>query len=417
MKTDPANPTVDAVTDPNRLAALEATGLLDSPPEEVFDRFTRLASRILGCPVSLVSLVTANRQFFKSQTGLPAPWSERRETPLSHSFCQHVVRDGALLRIEDARQDERVRGNAAVTDLGVIAYLGVPIHSEDGMVLGSFCVIEPRPRAWTNEEVALVQELARALASEIRLRERTKVLLNVLSEKEEAEVLREQMLHMLVHDLRSPAAMAQNALDLLDPESATPADVEELLGIAKTGIGDLLALVNQILDTHRIRSGKYEPDLSEVNISHLLREVFQRTLPLAESSGQTLFVHYPDGGATVLADEGLLRRVLLNLATNAVKYAGAGASIRLGVRFPKSGAIFEVSDNGPGIPDDQKESIFEPFVTEGAGRMESLRSHGIGLAFCRLAVGAMNGTIRVVDAPGGGSSFLVSIPRKEVMPA
>lgn len=79
------------LNDPKRLEVLAATALLESPPEESFDRLTRLASDILDAPVALVSLVDNEHQFFKSQVGLPDPWAAQRATPLSHSFCQHVV--------------------------------------------------------------------------------------------------------------------------------------------------------------------------------------------------------------------------------------------------------------------------------------------------------------------------------------
>src|SRR6266508_3541157 len=102
-----ADTVADPLSDPHRLRALEATALLDSPAENAFDRLTALASRVLDVPVALVSLVTPDRQFFKSQRGLPSPYAERRETPLSHSFCQHVVREAAALVVDDAREDPR----------------------------------------------------------------------------------------------------------------------------------------------------------------------------------------------------------------------------------------------------------------------------------------------------------------------
>ena len=88
---------------PDRLRALSATALLDSKPEQAFDRLTRLAARVLGAPVSLVSLVDRDRQFFKSAEGLAEPWLSERQTPLSHSFCQHVVTTNAPLVVTDAR--------------------------------------------------------------------------------------------------------------------------------------------------------------------------------------------------------------------------------------------------------------------------------------------------------------------------
>ena len=122
--TDHATPGADtaALRSEARLAVLWRTGLLDTLPEEVFDRLTRLVQRLLGAPVALVSLVDADRQFFKSAVGLPEPWATRRETPLSHSFCQHVVATGAPLRVEDARQHGLVRDNPAVSELNRVYF-------------------------------------------------------------------------------------------------------------------------------------------------------------------------------------------------------------------------------------------------------------------------------------------------------
>ena len=138
MRTKPENV---ALLDPARLDQLFRLQLLDSPPEEPFDRLTRLAARALGAPIALVSLVDDRRQFFKSSFGLPEPWASRRETPLSHSFCQHVVASASPLRIEDAREHPLVRDNPAIAELSVIAYLGVPLKTPEGRTLGSFCVM------------------------------------------------------------------------------------------------------------------------------------------------------------------------------------------------------------------------------------------------------------------------------------
>ena len=158
------------VTDPGRLDALQRTGLLDSDADEAFDRLTRIASSMLGVPVSLVSLVAADRQFFKSARGLPEPWASQRGTPLSHSFCQHVVAADAPLIVEDARRDTLLRDNAAVDDLGVVAYAGFPIRSGDGAVLGSLCAIDHLPRVWSERDLALLADLANLARTEIELR-------------------------------------------------------------------------------------------------------------------------------------------------------------------------------------------------------------------------------------------------------
>lgn len=152
----------------DRLKALVSTGLLDSAADDRFDRVTRVVSRALNVPVALVSLVDSERQFFKSAVGLPEPWNSCRETPLSHSFCQHVVNQNAVLRIVDARLDARVSENRAVPELGVIAYLGVPLHA-DGQVIGSLCAIDTKPRQWTVSDENSLRDLASIVENEISL--------------------------------------------------------------------------------------------------------------------------------------------------------------------------------------------------------------------------------------------------------
>jgi GAF domain-containing protein len=153
----------------NRVRVLSATHLLDSPPEPAFDRLTRLASGLLHAPVALVSLVDDRRQFFKSALGLKEPWASRRETPLTHSFCQYAARDRAALIVEDAREHPLLRENLAIRDLDVIAYAGMPLIVADEAI-GALCVIDGKPRAWTAEEVRLLEDLAASVVSEIELR-------------------------------------------------------------------------------------------------------------------------------------------------------------------------------------------------------------------------------------------------------
>jgi diguanylate cyclase (GGDEF)-like protein/PAS domain S-box-containing protein len=171
-----------ALGDPERLAALERSGLLESGREEAFDRWTRLARQLLGVPVSLVSLVDDHRQIFKGAAGL-----ELTETPLSHSFCQHVARDQRPLIVTDARADLRVSANLAVRDLDVIAYLGVPLTTTDGQTLGSFCAIDSAPRTWSPSDVELLGELSRGVMAEIELRASNRQLARLALELQEAE--------------------------------------------------------------------------------------------------------------------------------------------------------------------------------------------------------------------------------------
>ena len=162
------DPVARAVADEGRLAALERTGLLDTDPDERFDGLTRVAARALHAPVAMVSLVDKDRQFFKSCIGLTKePWASKRETPLSHSFCQHAVATRRPLVVDDAREDPTLRDNPAIRDLDVIAYAGIPLIGAEGEAIGTLCVIDNQPRHWQGEDTALLQEIANAVVAQI----------------------------------------------------------------------------------------------------------------------------------------------------------------------------------------------------------------------------------------------------------
>jgi len=160
-----------AVGRPARLAALTSARLLGAAPEPVFDRFARVAARVAATPVAIVSLVTDDRQCFAGMCGVSQPWADARQTPLSHSFCQHVVANAAPLVVEDARRDPVLCSNLAISDLDVIAYAGFPILSPDGHVLGSLCAIDGVPRRWDPAALDALADIALLVGNEIERRE------------------------------------------------------------------------------------------------------------------------------------------------------------------------------------------------------------------------------------------------------
>ena len=161
--------TAAAVQDPARISALRDTGLLDSAPDPSFDRHVRLAAELLNAPIALVSLVDEDRQFLKSCIGIEEPLATDRETPLSHSFCQHAVAQRQPLIVEDAREHPVLKHNPAVEESGTIAYAGVPLIDGAGHALGTLCVIDGRPRQWTKHQVELLGDLAASVVNEIAL--------------------------------------------------------------------------------------------------------------------------------------------------------------------------------------------------------------------------------------------------------
>lgn len=146
-----------------RLATLYALGILDTPAEERFDRITRLAQRIFGVPISLVTLIDAERQWFKARRGLAMA-----ETPRAMSFCAHAMQEDDVMQVTDASVDPRFAANPLVTgDPEIRFYAGAPIEAPDGARLGTLCVIDRQPRSLGEEEVEILRDLAAMIEREI----------------------------------------------------------------------------------------------------------------------------------------------------------------------------------------------------------------------------------------------------------
>lgn len=157
---------MNGVHDPGRVRALASSGLLERRPTARFERLARLAARLLSAPTALVSLVDDTRQHFiacASSTELGS------ESPLSQSFCALVVDAREPLIVPDARTDPVLSTHPAHTELGVVAYLGVPLHDPDGVILGSFCVLDWVAREWDDEDVAGLTDLAACITAELAL--------------------------------------------------------------------------------------------------------------------------------------------------------------------------------------------------------------------------------------------------------
>jgi signal transduction histidine kinase len=157
------------VADPRRLESVRATGLLDTPPEEVFDAQTRIAARLMGAPATFISLVDADRDFYKSCFGFSEPLSITRELH-GRTFCHYALVSEGPLVIHDTLAEPAFREVPTVVSLGVRAYLGVPMRTRDGFAVGSFCAIDFAPRAWSAEDVELLTTLAAAAMREVELR-------------------------------------------------------------------------------------------------------------------------------------------------------------------------------------------------------------------------------------------------------
>lgn len=153
-----------------RIRALRQSGLLARTAREQFGHLTDHVRDVLDVPVAIVTLVDEERQVFAGHSGLPAPWADLGETPMTHSFCQHVVDRNAPLVVPDARIDPLLLDNHAIADIGVVAYLGVPLALPDGEIVGALAAIDNDARTWSEADMRRLRSIARTVEKEMDVR-------------------------------------------------------------------------------------------------------------------------------------------------------------------------------------------------------------------------------------------------------
>jgi signal transduction histidine kinase len=235
-----------------------------------------------------------------------------------------------------------------------------------------------------------------------------------MTEEMELARLREDLTHMLVHDLRSPLTVLSGSLEMMESviiNGDTDA-IESLLQMAQRGSDRLLRMVNELLDISKLESGQLILRPEDVRAESLLKDVAARLGPLAEINNITLEISIAPDIPQLCVDVEFIGRVLHNLLDNAIKFTPDDGLIRLWARPDTDrdpvALLVGVTDSGPGIPPEERPRVFEKFQqTSVTGRRVGT---GLGLPFCKLAVEAHGGQIWVESEVGEGSTFIMRLP-------
>jgi len=236
-----------------RLAALKALNILDTPPEARFDRITRLASRLFGVPIALVTLVDVNRQWFKSCYGL-----QSGETSRDISFCGHAILQSDTMIVPDALDDPRFVDNPLVTHEPYIRfYAGQPLNSSNGHRVGTLCIIDRRPRQFSTAEQETLKDLAvwaeRELGS-VELTEALKQLQETHVGLARLNQARGEFVHIVSHKFRTALTGIQGFSEMMRDEDFTMAEMREYAADINEGARRLNQMINELLEVDRAAS-------------------------------------------------------------------------------------------------------------------------------------------------------------------
>lgn len=332
--------------------------------------------------------------------------------PLGVGIVGEVAQNKRSLLVPDIQERE----NYVTTHRDIRCEMCAPLLVGERLI-GYLDVNDREPYRFGNEDLLLLEMLAKHISQAVE---------NARNVRRMNE-LRDDLYNMVIHDMRNPLTAISSTISVLERQCSDDGGNEDALRErsirrAKLACDELLVMLDGMLDLHQIESGALSLDLRAGSIKDMFGGIIEWLQIFAETQELELRYHVHDDLPPCRFDQSLIKRVLQNLAINALKFTPTGGSVEMFVssapsaliseRLPKSqqAVLFEIRDTGPGIPPEDQEKVFEKFTTLVVSREGPRRSTGLGLAFCRQAVRAHRGAIWVESERGQGSAFKVLLP-------
>lgn len=383
-----------------RVAAVRALRLLDTPVEDRFDRIAEVARQLFDVPIALVTLVDLDRQWTKACAG-----HVMHDIPRDESFCSVAVATGKMLVVPDAATDPRFADLPTVRGEPYIRfYAGQPVAAPSGHLVGTLCVLDRVPRRLSDRQRRSLSDLAAWVELEY-------TVLHANQWEQQAERARRDFVSVVGHELRTPLTSIRGSLELIGSGrfGVLPAQVARLVRIATRSTDRLVRLADDVVDVHQMQRGQLHLRLARVALTEIIELAALAVEDVAARAAVPVEVCCSQQ-VTLRGDADRLVQVVTNLLVNAIHVSPREQPVTVICGANGSHAEIAVRDHGPGILQGQLDEIFEPFVQFDTPGSPRTGGAGLGLAIARGIVEAHGGHIHARPAPNEGSIFEVSLP-------
>ena len=372
-------------------------------PKDAYDNITSLISFICEVPISLISIIDKDKNFFRSQCGF-----YETEMPRNSSFCGHAIHsDNDIMIVTDARKDIRFFDNPAVLSKLVVFYAGVPLITQKGFKLGTLCVVDNKPRILSEVQKNALKVLAKQVMILFEQEFQNQKLYQLQIILREKNINLEKFANLISHDLKSPLANIIMLSNILEEENKgiLNADSKLYLEYLKSSSISLKNYIDGILEYYK--TDNIQIDIKEnINLNLFFDEL--KNMVFYEKNVK-LITHFSDN--YIKANKAALQQILLNLLSNALRYNNKDEIIiEVNVSVRDQFYLFEVKDNGNGIPAENFKVIFDLFQTFDEGEKFGEKGSGIGLATVKKVIEDLGGKISLHSIVGQGSTFEFSTP-------
>jgi signal transduction histidine kinase len=376
-----------------RLKDVYNTHLLDTPEEKEFNEIVQLASDLCDMPISLITLLDADRQWFKARVGLDA-----RETTRDISFCGHAILQDDIFIVPDALADTRFSDNPLVVHGPEIRfYAGVPLVTESGSRLGTLCVIDRSPRVLTEKQRFALKVLAGNVIKVADLRIKNKQL-HHLTETQKL------IIATMSHDIRNPLTALQSIINMEEEEVIDEQDAKQMLTMVGSQLNNTIEMVDNLVSWGKVQMSNQVMKPELVNLRELMDQLFAHEFIGANPKNNKLINDVPSD-VHLGTDRQVLKFILRNLLSNATKFTENG-SIKVSASACDTHTEIIITDTGVGIAPEKVGELFgQSFKTFTTLGTKKEKGSGLGLMLVKEFIVQLHGTIRVESHPGLGTTF------------
>lgn len=381
--------------------------------ERVLHTIVQAACRLLESDVAVIALLEEDRRhvYVAAAEGMNA--SRLPE------MCWAVDEEPARTIIERDKPYNLQEVGTLPTPLrriaeqeGIAAGITVPL-ALDNVRIGFLSVAHRTFRTYTEEDLTLLKPLGQQAALALRNARLYEMEKRQVEQLKTLERLQENLVSAVAHELRTPLTSIKTSVALWQEtqDRGAPAVQKELLQTVAHNVSRLESMVSDLLQVTQLESGHLALTLQPTDLRAIVKRLIQSLHPLFDDKGQTIEFHAPETMERVVVDRRRLEQVLVNLLSNAHKYAPRGARVGIDI-VDKTGEVeFSVSDNGPGIPQSEQEHVFDKFYVGADAKNQA--GVGLGLYITHRLVELFGGRIWVESEPGRGSTFRFTLPKNE----
>ena len=387
-----------------RIVALKNLSILDTPEEEIFNDIVKTASLVCNAPISLITLLDTDRQWFKAKIG-----TDVKESPRVFSICSHTIKEeSGLMVVQDLTKDNRFKDNPFVTGSPFVkSYAGVSLTTENGLNIGTLCILDEKVRTFSEKEMSFLKTFSKYV---ICLIQEKKKLKEIETKNETLALMNknlESFTYSVAHDVKAPLRhiVSFSTLLLRNKKSNLSENEKTDLQFINTAAKDLANMTQNLLDFSQ-KTQLHNDDFEYISLSKLFDAVSSLLNPK-----QQVMIKYCEQLPSIFTSSQVIQQVFQNLISNAIQYRDeqkAESFVKIDFTETDDDYHFIVSDNGMGISKERQNELFQFFNKDA----RKATSSGVGLCIIKELLQKINGDIRIESEEFVGTKAIVRIGKR-----